>query len=111
MGGRAVGGAAEEPEETGNIIINLRLDGKHEPQRSVPSAGLQMAPVPDAVWALGDTETQAIICQECKERAANAFPLHLPPPLFSAYVGKSSLSTVLERLKKEFHRRLSLAHY
>lgn len=53
-----VGGAVEEPEETGNIIINLRLDRKHESLCSVPSPGLQMAQVAHAVWALGERERE-----------------------------------------------------
>ncbi|TWW78455.1 GDNF family receptor alpha-1 [Takifugu flavidus] len=58
VGGRAVGGALEELEETGNIIINLRLDRKHEPLCSVPSPGLQMAQAPDAAWALGERDRE-----------------------------------------------------
>lgn len=80
-----VGGSVEELEETGSIIINLRLDRKHEPLCSVPLPGLQMAQVPDAVWALGEREQQTIICQKCKERAPNALVFYLSP-LFSQFM-------------------------
>lgn len=114
MGGRAVGGALEELEETGNIIINLRLDRKHEPLCSVPSPGLQMAQAPDAAWALGERERERETdCHPPKVQREGSECITSPPlsSVFSVDVGKSSLSTMLYRLNKEFHLYLTSAYY
>lgn len=103
-----VGGALEELEETGNIIINLRLDRKHEPLCSVPSPGLQMAQALDAAWALGERERNRLSSAKSAKRGQQ---MHHFSSVFSIDVGKSSLSTMLYGLNKEFHLYLTLAYY